>query len=47
VQQLAALITSDAHGNALIELGHGDSIDIPGVTASYFQQHLQSLVHLS
>jgi hypothetical protein len=46
-QQLASLITTDAHGNALIELGHHDSIDIPGVTASYLQQHLQSLVHLS
>jgi len=31
----------------VIELGHGDSIDIPGVTASYLQQHLHSLVHLS
>jgi hypothetical protein len=46
LQQLASLITTDAHGNALIELGHNDSIDIPGVSASYLQAHLQSLVHL-
>ena len=46
VQQLAALITSDTHGDATIELGHGDSIAIPGVTQSYLQAHLQSLVHL-
>ena len=46
LQQLAAAITTDAHGDATIELGHGDSIAIPGVTASYLQAHLQSLVHL-
>jgi len=46
VQQLASLITADAHGDAVIELGHNDSITIPGTTASYLQAHLQSLVHL-
>jgi len=46
VQQLAALITSDAQGDALIELGHSDSIALPGVSASYLQAHLQTLVHL-
>jgi hypothetical protein len=46
IQQLAALITTDVHGDAVIELGHSDSITIPGVTASYLQAHLQSLVHL-
>jgi hypothetical protein len=45
-QQLAAAITTDAHGEAVIELGHSDSITIPGVTATYLQQHLQSMVHL-
>ncbi len=45
-QQLASFITTDAHGDALIELGHNDSIAIPGMTASYLQAHLQSLVHL-
>jgi hypothetical protein len=45
-QQLASLISTDAHGDAVIELGHSDSITIPGVTASYLQAHLQSLFHL-
>ena len=44
-QQLAAAITTDAHGDAVLELGHSDSITIPGVTATYLQQHLTSLVH--
>ena len=46
VQQLAAAITPDAHGDAMIELGHNDSIAIPGMTPSYLQAHLQSMVHL-
>ena len=46
VQQLAALIGTDAHGDAVIELGHNDSITLPGVTQSYLQAHLQSLAHL-
>ena len=46
VQQLAALIGTDAHGDAVVELGHNDSITLPGVTQSYLQAHLQSLVHL-
>jgi hypothetical protein len=46
LQQLASLITTDTHGDALIELGHNDSIAIPGMTAAYLQAHLQSLVHL-
>jgi hypothetical protein len=46
VQQLASQITADVHGDAVIELGHNDSITIPGTTASYLQAHLQSLVHL-
>jgi hypothetical protein len=46
VRQLAALVTPDAHGDAVIELGHNDSITLPGVTQSYLQAHLQSLVHL-
>jgi hypothetical protein len=45
-QQLAAAITADPHGDAVIELGHGDSVTIPGVSVSYLEQHLQSLVHL-
>ena len=46
LQQLAPMITSDGHGDAVIELGHNDSITIPGMSASYLQSHLQSLVHL-
>jgi hypothetical protein len=46
VQELAAAITPDVHGNAVLELGHGDSIVMPGVSATYLQQNLQSLVHL-
>ncbi len=46
VQELASLISNDGHGGAFIQLEHSVSIDIPGVTASYLQAHLQSLVHL-
>ncbi len=46
LQELTAAITPDAHGNAVLELGHGDSIAIPGVSATFLQQHVQSLVHL-
>ena len=35
-----------ANDSAAVELGHHDSITIPGVTTSYLQAHLQSLVHL-
>ena len=38
VQELAAAITPDVHGNAVLELGHGDSIAIPGVSATFLQQ---------
>ena len=46
LQQLATLITTDTHGDAVIALGHNDGITLPGVTASYLQAHLQGLVHL-
>ena len=46
VRELTSLISNDGHGGAFIQLDHSDSIDIPGVTASYLQAHLQSLVHL-
>ena len=46
MQQLASLITTDIHGDPVIELGHNDSITIPGITQSFLQTHLQSLVHL-
>jgi len=47
VQQLASLITTDAEGDAVIALGHHDSITLPGVSANYLQAHLHSLVHLN
>jgi hypothetical protein len=46
MQHLGSLITTDAHGDAVIELGHNDSITVPGITANYLQAHLQSLLHL-
>ena len=46
VRQLSSLVTTDLHGEAFIDLGHSDGIAIPGVTVSYLQAHLQSLVHL-
>ncbi len=47
VHQLASLITTDAQGGAVIELGHHDSVTLPGVTATQLQAHLHSLVHLN
>ena len=46
VQELASSIATDTGGNSVIDLGHNDSITLSGVTASYLQAHLQSLVHL-
>lgn len=42
VQELQSLVTTDAHGDALINLGHNDSITLPGVTAAEIQQMLQA-----
>ena len=46
VQELVAAITPDAHGNPVLELGHGDTVAIPGVSATFLQQNLQNLAHL-
>jgi Ca2+-binding RTX toxin-like protein len=46
VQELASMITTDQHGNAVIDLGNHDSISIPGMTAVQLQQMLQNVVHL-
>jgi hypothetical protein len=46
VQELQSLITSDAHGNAFIDLGNHDSITVNGMTPAQLQASLQSLVHL-
>jgi hypothetical protein len=42
VQQLESLITADAHGDAVIALGHNDSITVAGVTAAQLQQLAQT-----
>ena len=42
VQELQSLITSDAHGNAIIDLGHHDSVTLTGVTTSELQQVMQA-----
>ncbi|MGB7099071.1 MAG: hypothetical protein WBD95_09925, partial [Xanthobacteraceae bacterium] len=46
VQRLASHITTDVQGDAVIALGHHDSITLPGMSANYLQAHLSSLVHL-
>ena len=46
LQDLIPLIASNSAGNAVLDLGHNDSITLSGVTASYLQAHLQSLLHL-
>ncbi len=38
VQELQTLITTDAHGDAVIALGHNDSITLANVTAPQLQQ---------
>jgi hypothetical protein len=42
VQQLQSLVTSDVHGDAVINLGHSDSITLSGVTTSELQQVIQA-----
>ena len=46
VAELQSLITTDLHGDAVIDLGHNDSITLAGVTAGHLQAVLQSAVHL-
>jgi probable HAF family extracellular repeat protein len=38
VQELQSLVTTDAHGDAVINLGHNDSITLANVTAPQLQQ---------
>jgi probable HAF family extracellular repeat protein len=45
-QQLVAAITPGVHGDAVINLGHHDSIAIPGMTAADLHAVLQTAVHL-
>ena len=46
VQELSSLITTDAHGDAVIALGHNDSITVAGVSPTDLHQILASVVHL-
>jgi subtilisin family serine protease len=46
VQHLQSLISTDAHHDAVIDLGHGDSITLAGTTAAQLQAILQNAVHL-
>jgi hypothetical protein len=42
VQELQALISTDAHGDAVINLGHNDSITLAGVTETQLQHVVQA-----
>ena len=42
VQELQSLITTDAHGDAVINLGNHDSITLPGTTAAQLLQVIQA-----
>jgi len=42
VQELQSLITPDVHGDAVINLGHNDSITVAGVNAAQLQQAIQA-----
>jgi VCBS repeat-containing protein len=48
--QLVATLASNGadatHGDAVINLGNGDSITVVGVTQEYLQQHVDSLIHV-
>jgi FecR protein len=46
-QELAAAVTADAHGDAVIELGHNDSITVAGLSENALKASLQHLVHLA
>jgi hypothetical protein len=41
-QQLQSLVTSDTHGDAVINLGHNDSITVAGETPTQLQQLIQA-----
>src|SRR5262249_45235376 len=41
-QELQSLITTDVHGDAVINLGHNDSITLTGTTPTELQQVIQA-----
>jgi hypothetical protein len=46
LQQLSSMTISNAHGDAVIDLGNHDSLTIAGVTTAQLQQVMQNVVHL-
>jgi probable HAF family extracellular repeat protein len=42
IQELQSLITADAHGDAIINLGHNDSITLANTTTAQLQQAIQA-----
>ncbi len=46
MQQLTSLISSDTHGDAVIDLSHNDSITFANVTPQLLQAVLNNVVHL-
>jgi hypothetical protein len=42
IQELQSLVTTDVHGDAVINLGHNDSITLTGTTTTELQQVIQS-----
>ena len=42
IQELQSLVTTDAHGDAIINLGHNDSVTLDGVTTQQLQQVIQA-----
>jgi hypothetical protein len=44
--QLWSMMTTDTHGDAVVEPGHNDGLAMPGMAANHLEAHLQSLVHL-
>jgi hypothetical protein len=42
VQELQSLITTDAHGDAMINLGHNDSVTLANTTMAQLQQVIQA-----
>ena len=41
IQELQSLLTNDGHGDAVIDLGHNDSLTLQGVTTQQLQQVIQ------
>jgi hypothetical protein len=47
VAALGSTGADSTHGDATINLGHGDSVQVADVTQDYLQQHYQTLVHVN